>query len=127
MMIATAVAMLRDRRTPPAAVAATRPLRRALITGATVGVVAGLVGAGGGFLVVPALALLGELPMPATIGTSLLVIALQSAAGFAGHLDTTALDWPLTLIVTGAAVIGAVLGARHATRMPAAVLRRGFG
>ncbi|MFC4951289.1 sulfite exporter TauE/SafE family protein [Pseudonocardia sp. GCM10023141] len=131
MMIATAVAMLRGRRTAPAAVPG-RPLVRTLLTGVAVGVVAGLVGAGGGFLVVPALALLGGLAMPAAIGTSLLVIALQSAAGFTGHLGsaalgTAALDWPLTLTVTGAAVLGALIGAHYATRVPATALRRAFG
>ncbi len=131
MMIATAVAMLRGRRSGAAAVPAHAPART-LLTGVVVGAVAGLVGAGGGFLVVPALALLGGLAMPAAIGTSLLVIALQSAAGFTGHLGaaalgTAALDWPLTLTVTGAAVLGALIGAHYAARVPAAALRQAFG
>ncbi|MBN9101337.1 MULTISPECIES: sulfite exporter TauE/SafE family protein [unclassified Pseudonocardia] len=126
MMIATAVAMLRGRRAGSVAVPARSPVRT-LLTGAAVGAVAGLVGAGGGFLVVPALALLGGLAMPAAIGTSLLVIALQSAAGFTGHLGAAALDWPLTLTVTGAAVVGALIGAHYAARVPAAALRRAFG
>ena len=131
MMIATAVAMLRGPRATTAAVPA-HPLARTLLTGASVGAVAGLVGAGGGFLVVPALALLGGLVMPAAISSSLLVIALQSAAGFTGHLGATApgataLDWPLTLTVTGAAVLGALIGAHYTARVPAAALRRAFG
>jgi len=102
MMIATAVAMLRGRRAGAAVVSA-HPLARTLLTGVAVGAVAGLVGAGGGFLVVPALALLGGLAMPAAISTSLLVIALQSAAGFTGHLGTTALG----AAALGAAALGA--------------------
>ncbi|GAY07663.1 sulfite exporter TauE/SafE family protein [Pseudonocardia sp. N23] len=126
MMIATAIAMLRGRRAGTAAVHA-RPSARTLLTGVAVGAVAGLVGAGGGFLVVPALALLGGLTMPAAVGTSLLVIALQSAAGFTGHLGATDLDWLLTLAVTAAAVLGALIGAHYAARVSAAALRQGFG
>lgn len=131
MMVATAVAMLRGSRATAAAVPARSPART-LLTGTAVGAVAGLVGAGGGFLVVPALALLGGLAMPAAISTSLLVIALQSAAGFTGHLGATALgatalDWRLTLTVTGATVLGALIGAHYAPRVPAVALRLAFG
>ncbi len=83
MMLATAVAMLRGRREVSGA-HAELPLVRVLLDGAVVGLVTDLVGAGGGFLVVPALALLAGLPMAAAIGTSLLVIAMKSGAGLAG-------------------------------------------
>ncbi|MEU3145485.1 MULTISPECIES: sulfite exporter TauE/SafE family protein [unclassified Streptomyces] len=69
------------------------PVGRVLLDGTAVGLATGLVGAGGGFLVVPALALLGGLPMPVAVGTSLLVIAMKSAAGFAGYLSTVQIDW----------------------------------
>ncbi|WP_328774141.1 TSUP family transporter [Streptomyces sp. NBC_00286] len=85
-----------------------------------------MVGAGGGFLVVPALALLGGLPMPVAVGTSLLVIAMKSAAGFAGYLSSVQIDWSLTLAVTGFAVVGSLAGARLAGRVPAHALSRLF-
>ncbi|RGC65926.1 Sulfite exporter TauE/SafE [Micromonospora sp. MW-13] len=128
MMLATAVAMIRGRRTagdrpaPPAL-----PLPRVLADGAVVGLVTGLVGAGGGFLVVPALTLLGGLPMPVAVGTSLVVIAMKSLAGLAGYLSSVTVDWGLAAAVTAAAVAGSVLGGRLAGRLPADLLRRAFG
>ncbi|MCV7172726.1 sulfite exporter TauE/SafE family protein, partial [Mycobacterium manitobense] len=79
MMIATAVAMLRGRKNVQAAEGPHRlPVPKIIAEGLVVGLVTGLVGAGGGFLVVPALALLGGLPMPVAVGTSLIVIAMKS-------------------------------------------------
>lgn len=128
MMVATAVAMLRGRKAvDPSAAHHELPIGRVLLDGAVVGLVTGLVGAGGGFLVVPALALLGGLPMAVAIGTSLLVIAMKSFAGLAGYLATVPIDWALTGVVTAAAVVGSLLGARLVARIPAEALRRGFG
>ncbi|MEU2896428.1 sulfite exporter TauE/SafE family protein [Streptomyces sp. NPDC088106] len=127
MMIVTAAAMLRGRRgVDPDQAHRQLPVGRVLLDGAAVGLATGLVGAGGGFLVVPALALLGGLPMPVAIGTSLLVIAMKSAAGFAGYLSSVQIDWTLTLAVTGFAVVGSLAGARLAGRVPAHVLSRLF-
>ena len=127
MMIVTAAAMLRGRKNvDPDRAHKQLPVGRVLLDGAAVGLATGLVGAGGGFLVVPALALLGGLPMPVAIGTSLLVIAMKSAAGFAGYLSSVQIDWTLTLAVTGFAVVGSFAGARLAGRVPAHVLSRLF-
>lgn len=133
MMVATAAAMLRGRRTPEAQPPGDEGPRRELpilkvaVEGVVVGLVTGLVGAGGGFLVVPALVLLGGLPMSVAVGTSLLVIAMKSFAGLAGYLSGVQLDWPLVLAVTAAAVVGSVLGARLVGRVPEDALRQGFG
>ncbi|MDG9702818.1 sulfite exporter TauE/SafE family protein [Streptomyces sp. DH37] len=127
MMIATAAAMLRGRRAAgPDPAHRQLPVGRVLLDGAVVGLVTGLVGAGGGFLVVPALALLGGLPMPVAVGTSLLVIAVKSAAGFAGYLSSVPVDWTTALAVTASAVAGSLAGARLAGRVPADVLSRLF-
>ena len=128
MMIATAVAMLRPRTA--AATGAARgslPLLRIIADGLVVGLVTGIVGAGGGFLVVPALALLGGLPMVAAVGTSVLVIAMKSFAGLAGYLSTVSIDWALAAGVSVTAVIGAVIGGRLAGKVDPAVLRTIFG
>src|SRR5699024_8339842 len=96
MMVATAVSMLRGRKnnlSGPGEEPRSLPLRRVVLDGSVVGVITGLVGAGGGFLVVPALALLGGLAMPAAVGTSLLVIAMKSFAGLAGYMATVSVDW----------------------------------
>lgn len=128
MMVATSIAMLRGRReSDPTKVHTELPVFRVLLDGAVVGLVTGLVGAGGGFLVVPALALLGGLPMSVAVGTSLVVIAMKSAAGLAGYLTTVQLPWGLVLGVTVAAVLGSVIGGRLAGRVPETALRKSFG
>ncbi len=133
MMLVTAAAMMRGRKPAPEGADAAGPDRAPLpvvkivLEGLVVGAVTGLVGAGGGFLVVPALVLLGRLPMPVAVGTSLLVIAMKSSAGFAGYLASTPIQWNLALLVSAVAVLGSVGGARLAGLIPADVLRRGFG
>lgn len=128
MMLATAAAMIRDRRVPTAEpVPGDLPVLRVIAEGAGVGLVTGLVGAGGGFLVVPALVLLGGLPMGVAVGTSLVVIALKSLAGLAGYLHATPVDWSLALPVTAAAVAGGLIGGALAGRLDADRLRKAFG
>jgi hypothetical protein len=126
--VATAVAMLR--RPKPARPSAASPRQpRPLATlaeGLVVGAVTGMVGAGGGFLVVPALVLLGGLPMHRAVGTALVVIALKSAAAFAGYAGHVAIDWGLAVPITAAAVAGSLVGNHLAPRVPADKLRRGF-
>lgn len=128
MMIATAVAMLRGRREAVGAGAAHRiPVGKVVAEGLVVGVVTGLVGAGGGFLVVPALALLGGLPMPIAVGTSLVVITMKSSAGLGGYLSSVHIDWTAALMVTAAAVVGALIGARLTAMVNPDALRKAFG
>jgi hypothetical protein len=85
------------------------------------------VGAGGGFLVVPALVLLGGLPIELAVGTSLVVIAMKSFAGFAGYAATVPIDWATGLAISLAAVIGSVGGGLLARRVQPAALRAAFG
>ncbi|MFF9147681.1 sulfite exporter TauE/SafE family protein [Streptomyces sp. NPDC014861] len=129
MMLATAFAMLRgprQGREPKARRGGPKPWHIA-VEGLAVGAVTGFVGSGGGFLVVPVLVLLGGLRMSAAVGTSLLVIAMNSFAGLAGHLSGATLDPWLALTVTGAAVAGSLAGARLAGRVPQDGLRTAFG
>lgn len=127
LLVVTSVAMLRD-GTPAAGEGAGRPVVwRVLLHGVVVGFVTGVVGAGGGFLVVPALVLFGGLPMHAAVGTSLVVIAMKSGAGFLGYATGTAIDWPLALGVVVAASLGAVAAGRLSSRIDADRLRAGFG
>lgn len=128
MMIATAVAMLRGRKeVGPVDPNHRIPVPKVIIEGLVVGLVTGLVGAGGGFLVVPALALLGGLPMPLAVGTSLVVIAMKSFAGLAGYLSSVTIDWKVAGMVTAAAVVGALLGARLTALVNPDSLRKAFG
>ncbi|WDZ83708.1 sulfite exporter TauE/SafE family protein [Micromonospora cathayae] len=128
MMLATAAAMIRGRRgNPGRPVPPELPVFRVVLDGVVVGLVTGLVGAGGGFLVVPALALLGGLSMPVAVGTSLVVIAMKSLAGLAGYLSDVSVNWTLAAVVAAAAVVGSLLGGRLTGRIPEDLLRRAFG
>lgn len=139
MMMVTAIAMMRGRKAasdamaPADAVARTSgvrttelPIAKVLGEGLVVGAVTGLVGAGGGFLVVPALVLLGGLPMEVAVGTSLVVIAMKSLAGFAGYLGHAEIDWEIAGLVAASAVGGSVIGSALAGRISPDRLRMGF-
>lgn len=130
VMLAAAASMLRGSRTIPREVSnsATGAPRLALVVPVAlgVGVLTGLVGIGGGFLVVPALVLLAGVPMRQAVGTSLLVIAMNSASGFVGYLGTVTLDWGFLARFTSASVVGAMIGTALTARVPQAALKRGF-
>lgn len=127
MMIVTATAMIRGRSYTSDAPARTASATRVVIDGFAVGIATGLVGAGGGFLIVPALNLLGGLPMAVAVGTSLLVITMKSFAGLGGYLLSVSLDWPLLAAFTGTAIAASFLGVSLAGRLPERALRTGFG
>lgn len=129
MMIITAFAMMRGRKPSAATSTAEKselPIAKVLAEGLVVGAVTGLVGAGGGFLVVPALVLLGGLPMEVAVGTSLVVIAMKSYAGFAGYLGHAHIDWQTAGLVTASAVVGSVMGGALAGKVSPEGLRKGF-
>jgi hypothetical protein len=125
MMAFTSIAMWRGRRVPLHPTVAHSPLRL-LAQGASVGSLTGLVGAGGGFLIVPALALWAGLPVPAAVGTSLFVIVLNTVAGFAGYASHVAVHGALVASVALMAVVGTVLGALLSRRVSPLALRKGF-
>lgn len=95
--------------------------------GLAVGILAGVVGVGGGFLIVPALVLLSGLSMKRAVGTSLSVVAFQSTAGFAGYAGAVPIDYPLMAGFTGVAVAASFVGAHLGQRIQQHRLKRGFG
>jgi len=97
------------------------------IHGIAVGVLTGVVGVGGGFLIVPALVLLSGLPMKQAVGTSLSIVALKSFAGFAGYAGAVEINYSLMASFTGVAIVGSVIGSLISNRLPAGLLQRGFG
>ena len=129
LTLAAGVAMLRPRKPPEASapVLVERSLWWAAVEGVVVGGATGLVGAGGGFLVVPALVLLGGLDMRSAVGTSSLVITLKALAGFAGHASHVVVDPALAAGVIAFAVLGVVAGVALARRVEAGRLRTAFG
>ncbi len=125
MMVVTAVMMIRGRRGPTSSAPKTLPV--ILAQGIGVGLMTGLIGAGGGFIIVPALVLLGGLAPKEAMATSLMVIAANCFAGLASQLDHVAIDWRLTLMVTGCAVAGSLVGVGLAERIKETRLRSAFG
>ncbi len=130
MMFVTALAMMRRRvETPETNAPETlrgAALARAAALGVGIGLLTGVIGAGGGFVIVPALVLLCGLPMRTAVGTSLLVIAMNSFAGFAGALLHATIPWALALSITGASVLGSFAGTALAGRVKPQSLRTGF-
>ena len=98
-----------------------------LLEGTIVGIVTGLVGAGGGFLIIPALVLFSKLPMKQAIGTSLLIIAAKSLIGFTGDLGHQYINWSLLLTVTALAIAGIFMGNAMSSKIEADKLKKGFG
>lgn len=99
-----------------------------LIEGTLVGVLTGLVGAGGGFLIIPALVLLAKMPMKLAVGTSLFIIAAKSLLGFLGDLKgNEIIDWNLLLIFTALSVVGIFIGISLSKKMDGSKLKAGFG
>lgn len=97
------------------------------LEGSVVGVITGIVGAGGGFLIIPALVLLAKLPMKLAVGTSLLIIAAKSLIGFLGDLSTQTIDWQLLLIFTSLSIVGIFIGSALSKKINEEVLKTGFG
>lgn len=99
-----------------------------LLEGSVVGVLTGLVGAGGGFLIIPALVLLAKMPMKKAVGTSLFIIAAKSLIGFTGDLKgSEVIDWTLLAIFTTASIVGIVIGIIMAKKIPGEKLKTAFG
>lgn len=98
-----------------------------LFEGALVGFVTGLVGAGGGFLIIPALVLLSKLPMKEAVGTSLAIVAAKSLIGFFGEGSETVIDWSLLAIVSALATVGIFIGLYLSKKIDGAKLKPIFG
>ncbi len=98
-----------------------------LVEGAVVGTLTGLVGAGGGFLIIPALVILSKLPMKQAVGTSLLIIAAKSLIGFTGDLSNYTMDWKILLSVTALAIVGIFIGDALSKKVDGNKLKKGFG
>lgn len=98
-----------------------------LIEGAIVGILTGLVGAGGGFLIIPALVVLSKLPMKEAVGTSLVIIAAKSLIGFFGESNETIIDWIFLLKISAFAIGGIFIGASLSKQIDGSKLKPAFG
>ena len=98
-----------------------------IIEGIVVGLLTGIVGAGGGFLIIPALVLMAKLPMKKAVATSLLIIAVKSLIGFIGDVENMEIDWIFLLIFTGISIVGIWLGVYLNNFINGKKLKKGFG
>jgi uncharacterized membrane protein YfcA len=98
-----------------------------IVEGVIVGVLTGIVGAGGGFLIIPALVLLAKLPMKLAVGTSLVIISAKSLIGFLGDVQNLAIDWTFLIIFTLLSIIGILIGVYATKFISGEKLKKGFG
>lgn len=98
-----------------------------IFEGLVIGFITGLVGAGGGFLIIPALVWLTRLPFKTAVGTSLFIIAINALLGFVGDLLNYEMEWDFLLTLTALAVLGILIGHRLQKKIPANELRKAFG
>ena len=133
LMVAAGFRMLREQAgavegcaLPGGAIDWRRCLPKAIGAGVVIGFLTGLFGVGGGFLIIPALVLLLGLPMTAAVGTSLVIIVVNSVAGYAAHASDASLDYTIAAAFTLAAVAGSLVAGRLATRLPDDRLRHWF-
>lgn len=97
------------------------------IGGLCIGGLTGLVGAGGGFIIIPALIRLGNLTMKVAVGTSLAIITMNSFVGFVGSIQTITIDWSILIPFTLLAIVGIFIGDKLSTKVKGSQLKKGFG
>jgi uncharacterized protein len=127
LMVLAAVSMIRNNTTKDANTSSTNAFSKLLLFGVGIGLITGLLGAGGGFLIIPALVLALHIPMKKAVGTSLLIIALNSLIGFTGDIGQQYIDWPFLLLIAAIAVAGIIIGTWLNRKIAGAKLKKGFG
>lgn len=131
LMVFASVSMIRNKPIAVSAEAEKNPQSfnypMILMEGIVVGVLTGLVGAGGGFLIIPALVLFSKLPMKQAVGTSLVIIAAKSLIGFLGDISHYELDWTLLATITGLAIAGIFIGNILSRKVDSDKLKKSFG
>lgn len=128
VMVIAAVRMIRPFSADPATKDHTINVYKIILNGLLIGCIAGFVGAGGGFLIIPALIFLAKTPMKIAVGTSLFIIATQSLIGFLGDLHSEQIiDWQFLLLFSGCSIIGIFIGGAISKVVSGEKLKTGFG
>jgi len=131
LMLLASVAMIREKKETVATTDETEQkethITKLLLYGVLIGLATGFLGAGGGFLLIPALVLILKMPMKKAVGTSLLIIALNSLIGFTGDIGHFKIDWNFLTIITLIAVAGIFIGGFLAKKIEGEKLKKAFG
>lgn len=126
-MIAASVSMIRNDVSKSSIANVELKPSTLVMYGIFIGLVTGFLGAGGGFLLIPALVLLMKLPIKTAIGTSLFIISLNSLIGFLGDIGRHPIDWKLISIISAIAIIGIFIGGYFSRKTDSGKLKKGFG
>ena len=126
LMLAASVSMIKSRKIAADNEAKEKPLMLVLY-GVLIGLVTGFLGAGGGFLLIPALVIIMKLPMKEAIGTSLLIIALNSLIGFLGDIGRHPIEWKFIVTIAAIAIVGIFIGGYFNQKVNSEKLKKGFG
>lgn len=127
IMLIASFSMIKKGKKQDAITSTKQPYYKTFIQGLTIGTITGLIGAGGGFLYVPALVLWANIPMKKAVGTSLIIVTINSLIGFTGDMQTLDIEWMFLLTFTGISIIGIVLGTYLSKFISASKLKKSFG
>lgn len=127
IMLIASISMIKKRKRDLKNLHYKQPYYKTFLQGITIGVITGLIGAGGGFLYVPALVLWANLPMKKAVGTSLVIVSFNSLIGFTGDMQTLEIDWNFLWLFTSLTIAGVIIGGRLSNFIPNTVLKKGFG
>jgi len=128
LMLLASYSMIKNKRMASQDLPATETKRLLVVfQGLFTGLITGLIGAGGGFLIIPALVNLLNIPIKTAIGTSLIIISINSSAGFLLSLQNNPIDWKFLLVITAIAVAGILTGSYLSTKIDGKKLKPAFG
>ena len=127
LMLLAAISMIRSKAVKETISIQNKRIGLLLLYGTGIGLVTGFLGAGGGFLLIPVLVLLLHLDMKTAIGTSLLIIALNSLIGFAGDSGHFQINWTFLLTISAIAIVGVMIGGMLSKKIQGQKLKKGFG
>src|SRR5690606_15141995 len=127
LMLFAALKMIKGNQVDESKKISQRSVLPLVFQGAAVGFISGLVGAGGGFLIIPALIIFNQMPMKKAVGTSLLIIAANSLFGFIGKLDFHLINWTFLLTLCGIAITGILIGSKLSQKIDGKKLKPAFG
>ena len=127
IMLIASISMIKKGKTEDVITTSSQPYYKTFIQGLTIGTITGLIGAGGGFLYVPALVLWANIPMKKAVGTSLIIVTINSLIGFTGDMQTLEIEWTFLLTFTGISIFGIILGNYFSKFISGSKLKKSFG